>query len=317
MALIKEVVSVSLGSSSRDHSVVVNILGQEIRTSRVGTNGDRALLKQKLIECDNNPNVAAIGIGGCDIFLNAADRRFYFREIKDLVSCVKKTPVVDGSGLKGAVEGDTVRFMRDELGINFQGKNILVTSAIDRWGLAMACADADSKGTVGYADLLYALDVPVIVHGRKLLTTLARIIMPIVAQLPFSWIYPSESDASTEPKRTAKTDSLYRAADMIVGDYKYVIKFMPDDLSDVIVITNTTTPEDIAFLHKRGVSLVVTTTPRLEGRSFGTNVIEALLVAAKGSHAPLKPEEYLACLKKEGFTPSVHYSSQNEELKRA
>lgn len=317
MALIKEVVSVSLGSSSRDHSVVVDILGQQIRASRVGTNGDRALLKEKLIECDNNPDVAAIGIGGCDIFLNAANRRFYFREIKDLVTCVKHTPVVDGSGLKGAVEGDTVRFMHDELGINFQGKNILVTSAIDRWGLAMACADADTEGVVGYGDLLYALDVPFVVHGRTLLTTLARVIMPVVAQLPFSWIYPSESDASTEPKRTAKTDALYRAADMIVGDYKYVIKFMPDDLVDTIVVTNTTTPEDITFLHSRGVSLVVTTTPRLEGRSFGTNVIEALLVAAKGAQSALTPEEYLACLKAEGFTPSVHFATQNEELKRA
>lgn len=300
--------SVSLGSSSRDHEVIVDILGQQIKARRVGTNGDRELLRQKLIECDNNLDVAAIGIGGCDIFLNAADRRFYFREIKDLVSVVKKTPVVDGSGLKGAVEGDTVRFMHDELGINFQGKNILVTSAIDRWGLAMACADADTKGVVGFADLLYALDIPIIIHSRKLLTRLARIIMPIVAVLPFSWIYPSESDASTEPKRSAKTDKLYHDADIIVGDFKYVIKFMPDDLKDAIVITNTTTPEDIDFLHKRGVKLIVTTTPRLEGRSFGTNVIEALLVAAKGAQSALRPEEYLACLKSEGLGPSVHYA---------
>ena len=312
MALIKEVVSVSLGSSSRDHEVIVPVGDQQFRVRRMGTNGDRALLKQKLIECDKNPDVAAIGIGGCDIFLNAADRRFYFREILDLVSCVEHTPVVDGSGLKGAVEGDTVRFMQEELGIKFEGTNILVTSAIDRWGLAMACADVNSTGNVGYGDLLYALDVPVIVHGRKLLTTLARIIMPVVAQLPFSWIYPSESDASTEPKRTPKTDALYRAADLIVGDYKYVIKFMPPDLSGTIVVTNTTTPEDITFLHNRGVKLVVTTTPRLDGRSFGTNVIEALLVAAKGAQQPLEAGEYLESLKKMGFAPSVHWASENE-----
>ena len=306
--------SVSLGSSSRDHEVVVDILGQQIRARRVGTNGDRALMRQKLIECDNNPEVAAIGIGGCDIFLNAADRRFYFREIKNMVSCIQHTPVVDGSGLKGAVEGDTVRFMQEELGVAFQGKNILVTSAIDRWGLAMACADADTKGVVGYCDLLYALDVPIVVHSRTLLTRLARIIMPVVAKMPFSWIYPSESDASTEPKRTPKTDKLYHDADIIVGDYKYVIQFMPSDLKDTVVVTNTTTPDDIAFLHDHGVALVVTTTPRLEGRSFGTNVIEALLIAAKGATAPLAPQEYLACLKSEGLTPSVHYASKSEEL---
>lgn len=311
MVVIKEVVSVSLGSSSRDHEVEVPLLGETFRVRREGTNGDRPLMRKRLIELDADQNVAALGIGGCDIFLNAAGRRYYFREIKNMVSVVKNTPVVDGSGLKGAVEGDTVRFIQDTLGYDFNHKNILITSAIDRWGLAMACADANPEGKTLYCDLLYALNIARPVEGKALLTRLARIIMPVVAQLPFSWIYPSESDASTEAKRTPKTDALYHDADVIVGDYKYVIKYLPDDLKNTLVITNTTTSADIDYLHNCGIETVVTTTPQLDGRSFGTNVMEALLVAANHAQGPLSAKQYLSGLEEAGFYPGVFKSTRN------
>jgi hypothetical protein len=48
------------------------------------------------------------------------------------------------------------------------------------------------------------------------------------------------------------------------------------------VITNTTTPANLEFLWERGVSTVITTTPRYEGRTFGTNMMEAALTAYAG-----------------------------------
>lgn len=54
---------------------------------------------------------------------------------------------------------------------------------------------------------------------------------------------------------------------------------MPSDLSGKIFLTNTTTTGDVEELRRRKLHLLVTSTPRLEGRSFGTNVIEALLLA--------------------------------------
>ena len=54
---------------------------------------------------------------------------------------------------------------------------------------------------------------------------------------------------------------------------------MPSDLSGKIFLTNTTTAADVAELRRRSLHLLVTSTPRLQGRSFGTNVIEAVLLA--------------------------------------
>jgi hypothetical protein len=54
---------------------------------------------------------------------------------------------------------------------------------------------------------------------------------------------------------------------------------MPDDLTGKIIVTNTTTAKNVEELRERGLHILVTTTPRLEGRTFGTNVMEATLRA--------------------------------------
>jgi hypothetical protein len=54
---------------------------------------------------------------------------------------------------------------------------------------------------------------------------------------------------------------------------------MPDDLTGKIIVTNTTTQKNVEELKKRNLHILVTVTPRLEGRSFGTNVMEAILLA--------------------------------------
>ena len=43
-----------------------------------------------------------------------------------------------------------------------------------------------------------------------------------------------------------------------------------------IIVTNTTTARNVEALQKRNLHILVTNTPRLQGRSFGTNVIEAM-----------------------------------------
>jgi hypothetical protein len=71
------------------------------------------------------------------------------------------------------------------------------------------------------------------------------------------------------------------------------------------IITNTTTADDVEDMRSRGVELMVTSTPRLDGRSFGTNVMEATMVALKGASGPLSEPEYIELLGELGFKPEA------------
>ena len=65
------------------------------------------------------------------------------------------------------------------------------------------------------------------------------------------------------------------------------------------------TPEDVDAFRKAGVKYLVTTTPVLEGRSFGTNMMEAALVAISGKGRPLTWPELTEMLDKLGFEPQL------------
>ncbi len=73
-------------------------------------------------------------------------------------------------------------------------------------------------------------------------------------------------------------------------------------------MTNTVTEDDVTGLRRRGVEMLITSTPNLCGRSFGTNVMEAVLVALMGKRPEeIMPEDYLAMLDALNFTPRVEY----------
>lgn len=305
MIAIKEVVSASIGSSRRDHRVEIEFRGERYIVRREGYDGDLERFAAGLTRLDNDPNVLAIGFGGFSEFLDAAGRRYYFRAVKPFARLVKNKALVDGTGMKGAFEADAVRFMREDLGLDLSDKKALVTSAVDRWGLAMALADSCRE--VSYGDLLFALDVPMMIHSKKALTAFVRAVAPIAFQLPYEWLYDYQTDDTHEPKRTAYTDKLYADHDIIAADYKYVVKYMPPDMTGRWVVTNTTTAADAEYLRERGIELLVTTTPVLEGRSFGTNVMEALMVASEGAKGPLDGKRYLEIMRGEGYGPGVQW----------
>jgi hypothetical protein len=80
---------------------------------------------------------------------------------------------------------------------------------------------------------------------------------------------------------------------------------MPDTMQGKVIVTNTTTNEDVELFRKCGVKYLITTTPVLDGRSFGTNMMEAALVAASGKRRPLTWPELDEILNRLGFEPQL------------
>ena len=298
---MKEVISVSIGSSARDHEVEIDLLGEQFRIRREGHDGNIEAAAARFTELDGK--VDALGMGGIDIYLRADGRKYYFREAKKLIRDVHTTPVVDGSGLKGPVEGSTIDYLTGQCGLNLAGKKVLTCSAVDRWGMTEALQNAGCEQVFG--DLIYALDLPVLIKRWGSLKVLVRIMTPLAAQLPFSVLYPTGSAQDKAPKTNPRMSSLYEWADVIAGDWQFVKKFMPDDMRGKWIITNTTTPADVVLARQHGAELLVTSTPRLEGRSFGTNVIEATMVALDGASGELPPARYRELLDSVGFRPDV------------
>lgn len=296
---MKHIVSLSLGSSRRDKSVVESLLGEEFRIERIGVDGDMAAYTKKLIELDGHVDV--FGLGGTDLYVYAGSKRYTFKDIKRMVEPVRRTPIVDGSGLKNTLERETVTHLTENGIVDFKSKKTLIVSAVDRFGMAESVAACG--GEVLYGDLIFGIGIDVPIRSFGALKAFANAVLPVIVNLPFQWFYPTgEKQNVVEPK----WGQHYAWADIIAGDFLLIRRHMPDDLSGKTILTNTTTAEDVEELRKRGVSMLITTTPEFEGRTFGTNVMEAVLVALSGKQASeLKPEDYLERLKALGWKPRV------------
>ena len=64
--------------------------------------------------------------------------------------------------------------------------------------------------------------------------------------------------------------------------------------------------KDMDLFHERGVTHVITTTPQLDGRSFGTNMMEAALTAVADKKRPLSHAELSDMLRQLNMKPSIH-----------
>lgn len=296
---MKHVVSVSIGSSKRDHAVEVTLLGERFRIERRGTDGDLARARELVADLDGK--VDAIGLGGMDLYVYAGGRRYTFRDAARIAAAATRTPVVDGSGLKNSLERWVVEYLQQSLGLSLAGQRVLMVSAVDRFGMAEALVRAGCQMVFG--DLMFALGVPIPLHGLRTLAYLGAMVLPVITRLPFKLVYPTGSQQEeTRPRH----ERYYRWADLIAGDFHFIRRYMPADLTGKTILTNTVTPADVEELRRRGVSRLITTTPNLNGRSFGTNVIEAALVALSGLRPEaLKPETYLDLVRRLDLRPRV------------
>lgn len=296
---MKRVMSVSLGSSSRDHSVTAEFLDEKVVVERVGTDGD--IERAIDIIRRNDGLVDAFGLGGIDLYIYAGSHRYTFRDAERIARAARKTPVVDGSGLKNTLERKVIAYLQKEMGMVFADKKVLMVCAVDRFGMAESFWQAGAD--IIFGDLIFALGIPISISSIKSLERLAKIIAPVIVKLPFRILYPTgEKQENVKPKYS----KYYFQADIIAGDFHYIRRYMPDNLSGKCIITNTVTQMDVDLLKQRGVSLLVTTTPEMRGRSFGTNVMEGVLVALAGKKPDeILPEDYSEMLDKIGFQPRV------------
>ena len=293
---MKRAVSISLGSSKRDKSVTIKLKDQEILVERIGMDGDIEKSRQMYLDLDGK--VDAFGVGGVDLYLRLDEREYPLRAALKLVEGVTQTPLCDGRGLKHTLERRVFELAKPQLGdIHF--KQGFVPVAVDRQGLAEAVAEVSEKVIIG--DLMVALGVPIPIYGIPAFKRVARIMLPFVSWFPMSMLFYGSDGAEQEPRYV----KYFKGSDLIAGDFLFMRKYMPARMDGKTVVTNTTTEENIELLKSRGVKTVITTTPRYEGRSFGTNMMEAALTAFAGKGRRLTDDELNGLIDELGLKPTV------------
>ncbi len=296
---MRHILSVSLGSSKRDKMATTTILGEEFELERRGTDGDLGEFRRVMLE--NDGKVDALCVGGANLGLHWNGRYYPFRDIQRIVRRLKHTPVVDGSGVKNSLEPETVRLLQEQGVVDFTTARVFLVCATDRFGMAGALEKRCPQLVLG--DLMFNVGLGIPLRTPRPINIIAPLVLPILRRTPFKWLYPTgEKQDTIKPKY----ERYYQWADVIAGDFLLIRKHLPERLDGKIIITNTTTNADVALLRERGVRLLVSTSPVVEGRTFGTNVLEGIFVTLLGrSPDQISTEEYLELAQRIGWAPTI------------
>ncbi len=291
--------SISLGSSKRNHQSEIKILDETFLLERIGTDGDANKMRELFEAYDGK--VDAFGLGGFDLYLNYKDKRYIFRDAWKVTRVIKKTPLADGSGVKKTLECMAVRSLHEQSIINNSMK-VLIPSAVSRYYLFDTFKDLGYK--VKWGDIPFALGLgKTAFSSTRGMDVLAYTLLPLMVRLPFKWLYPVGKD---QDEIVPKFPRLYEDADIFAGDFHYIYRHFPHQAKNKIIITNSITQSEINELKKRGVSLIATVTPHFSGRSFATNVIEALVCAMlEKKPENITIEEFMEIFSRLKFEPAI------------
>lgn len=288
-------VSVSLGSSTRNSRAETTILGRQVILSRLGVDGDRKRARALYEEMDGR--VDAFGFGGADFGVTVSNRHYAFTSLASLTAGLK-TPVTDGAALRSVIERRSMQRVPGGLPTEMP-KRVLITSAVDRYDLLLSFLDAGFEVICG--DLGFVFGLPVAIRSLGGLHFMARTVLPLARRLPFELLYPT---GAKQVESHVRFSQWFDWASAIGGDFIFLRTHLPARLDGKVIVTNTTTADDVELLRARKARALITTTPRVDGRSFGTNVIEAACIAVAGQRRRLTHDE-LAAMIGDGLPPTV------------
>jgi hypothetical protein len=213
----------------------------------------------------------------------------------------QQTPVVDGGGIKRILEPVLIRGLVEQGALEVSGKRVLLVSGVDRPGMAKTFPELGAE--MVYGDLLYAVGVPIPLRRLWQVVAMGSLFLPILRRLPMSMLYPTGS--SQETTRT-KYPKYFEQADIIAGDFVFIRRYMPDNMKGKVIVTNTTRMPDVEELRRLGVARLITLTPAIEGESFGTNVMEGVIVVlSRKKPEDLTEEDYLVISDRMNWRPGV------------
>ncbi len=305
---MKTILVIHLSESCESETITV--FGQDVLVHRIGCGGDPEKARSLITEYDGR--LDAIGLEGIPAQLRLGAARRSHEIGSHLAVVARRTPVVDGSGVRAGLERWGVTLAdRAQPGI-FSQKRILLVPGLNHEGLEHALHRHSPY--IRYADPLVYFALPDF-PGVGNYNTLKRVATPTLEQLkdaPFRRIYP-------QPGRPGvpRAEPPFRWADVLAGDIGAIRRYAPARLPHKTIVVDSASEEDIADLRRRGVSILVAIFPEPESengrRGWGDATAEAILAALRPNpDLPLNEDTYLDLIASFDWKPEIRYLQPEE-----
>ncbi|MCI0648045.1 MAG: serine carboxypeptidase [Chloroflexi bacterium] len=290
------------------YTETVSLLGREIEIRHFGCDDNLELMARRIAEFDGQ--VSAIALQDVARALRLGPERIEHKEGATLFKVATKTPVVDGGGVRGAMERWAVRLAADAQPGIWSRKRVLMAPGLNHTGLAQALEQYTEE--LQYADpvIFFALPAVPPVGRPETLPAAAGATLGQMADFSFRRLFP---DAGTP--RVPRSARPFDWADVLAGDMGAIRRYAPARLKRKIVVVEAASADDVADLTARGAAAIVTTMPPLgrELSHLSAATFEACLVALRpAGDTPLTENTYLNLMADLEWQPGIRFLQPEE-----
>jgi len=283
----------------------VEVAGRAVEVRFAGCSGEVARASALVAEHDGA--VDAIGIEDFPVRLRLGSEHMLHPAGARLLGAARRTPVLDGCGVRSALEPWAVMLAERVHPRIFAGRKTLLVPGLNHDGLARALAQRTSK--LRYADPALYFGLPLLpgVGSPASVPRVARATLRRLTRLAPELLVRGPSAAAIQAAARA-----FRWAEVLAGDARTIRQAAPADLSGKTVVVESAREEDLSDLRRRGVAILVTLMPPLEpdhavGR-LSAAAVEAVLAAARiDPHRPLTEDTYLDMIAELSWMPAVRH----------
>jgi len=278
---VKKIINISLGPSKDDYELNVDFQGQAFAIKRIGVEGNLDRASELLLT--SNKQAAAISLSGIQFPYMIGSTAMSDRKTARLLKEAKalSTPVTVGSLLRDVSHEWALRHTHFIFGGNyFTNARVLFFSGLATSKIATVMQEYTPN--LQFADPLLEEGIPRLMGSLNELELYANRIKGALKWLPGRRLVTGGG-----PLKKAGAYLLQQAvrkAQVLVVPYfrfySYLKDFSADDLKGKIVVTATAYADRVAYLKKRGVKVIIDTTPQLFDKVIGFSALEALLIAA-------------------------------------
>ena len=305
---MKRVICISLGESRVNYEFETEFLGQDFFVKRVGTDGDLSKAESLLTYWDERAD--AIGIGSIRFPYTVGPPRLNTKRHKwiEKMSAQMSTPITTGEAFRKVSFEWSIRHLQYKMNELFTNARVLVLSGLVNYNLASILSEFADNLT--FADPLFEHGIPKFLNSLKEVEMYAKGVHEVLKYTPGKRLA-----TSTVPIKKLNEYLLRKAMQknsMIMVPYQEFYRFMGvaglEELGGKTVITSTVYDDRVEFLKKHGVDMIIDNTPKILEKVVGTNVLEAMIIAAlEKPKAEITNDELMEIVSEQYLEPRIVY----------
>jgi len=307
---MKRIISISLGTSERDYEITTKFLGQDFFIKRMGTDGDAREIVELLYDWEDQAD--AIGLAGIKfpskigVHRKAEKRDIRIKEL----SSELKIPVTTGEAFRNVAQEWVARYVQETHKNFFTNARVLILSGMTDYSVAAVLSGYTDN--IQFADPVYEHGIPKFINTLKDMELYAKGIHDVLSLSPVKVISTS-LPLVNEWNKYILRKAMQKATVLVVpyeGFYEYLDKCTLEELGGKIIITSTAYDDRVDFLRKRGVNVIIDSTPQILDRIVQVDVLEAMIVAAlEKKEEELTNDDLLEVISEQGIHPRIIYPS--------